>query len=83
MTNIGELSSDEDDGDKSALRQSDSSSSEDEDTGVFVSRSKAGISGFSGADNMAYLEIDRTSAFGRELAAREGARGRRRQRKFF
>lgn len=71
-----------------AMAEEDGSSDEDGDAGVFVSRSGGlSIAGFSGADSMAYMEIDRTSAFGRQVALRADAiaavPGRRRKRRRF
>jgi DNA excision repair protein ERCC-3 len=74
MANLGDFTEEEEDDDIVVVEDSS-----DDGESVFVSRAGGLISGFSGADSMAYLEIDRSSKFGREVAG--AGRGRRRVRK--
>jgi DNA excision repair protein ERCC-3 len=76
MANLGDISEEEEEA-EDVVVIGDSSGEEEES--VFVSRSGGLIAGFSGADSMAYMEIDRSSKFGREVAG--ATRGRRRVRK--
>jgi DNA excision repair protein ERCC-3 len=72
MANLGDVREEEEGG-----VEGEDEGSDEEEGDVFVSRKEGRISGFSGGDSMAYMEIERSGAFGRKVA--EG--GRRRVRK--